>query len=237
MEGLINDQRSTRGLRARVLTLAGLLSLAIALLIVALVLKRQGLQEAANVAQLVSIVLALPPLVAPLLGALRKKPDQEQLLHVEAEFRGLEVLARLADGSLHAVSGHSIRLYIETSSEQAVVLRRLHAIVVSRAPANGELVSNPSLGVLEPRPFALLLDTDPPTLSPQGNADFPFTVTRGDPEAVDVLVRVQEGLVQWYLCLDWSLEGQSGEVRIDASGQPFRTVGRAGLVRPNGSGP
>ncbi len=210
----------------------GLLGLAAVVLVIALALEGHGLATAANVATLVSILLAIPPLVVPLIALVKADRESSQTpLNVEAEQRDLDWLVRLDDGKLLAASGHSLRLYVQATGDYAVVLQDLNAVVVERQSATGELIENPSLGVMEPRPFDLFLDTDPPALVPRKpGVNFPLKVARDDPEALDVRVNLTRGVVEWYLVLSWRGQGRSGTLRIDAAGKPFRTAGPAGLA-------
>jgi hypothetical protein len=73
---------------------------------------------------------------------------------------------------------------------------------------------------------ALLVDLDAgrPLVTPRaGQRDFPYEVSKTDPEVYYVTANTESHDVSWYLELDWSSGGQHGTVRIDDNGQPFRT--------------
>lgn len=231
-------------------TMTCLLALAAVLLIVGLILQQRGLQVGANVAQVVSMLFAIPPLLAPLLARLRsaghaepqdmrgetlaKGTDRAEAgpLRVTAEVLDTEELAQRADGQLFPIGGHSLQVYVE-SAGGTVLLRRLRPVVVSRERVNATRIPHPSLGMLEPRPFYLMLDPDPPELrATRGGKEFPFSVAPSDPEVFKIVVGASRGQTAWYLLLDWTLHGNSGTYRIDAAGQPFVTFGREDLKEP-----
>ncbi|WDZ87075.1 hypothetical protein [Micromonospora cathayae] len=220
-------------------------SLAAVVLIVGVTLQLRGLQDAANVAQLVSVVLAVPPLVVPLVVWLRTSrseqrnlrgsgpeapaTDETSPLRVAAEVKDVEELARRDDGRLLPISGHSLRIIVE-STDGTVVLKGLRPVVVSRDRVDATRIPKPTLGIVEPRRFTMHLDADPPRVHPQrAGVDFPFSVSPSDPEVIDVTVELRRDQVSWYLLLDWTRHGRSGTYRIMAAGQPFRTIGRNGL--------
>jgi hypothetical protein len=223
-----------------------LLALAAMILIVGLALQEKGLQAAANVAQLVSVLLAIPPLAVSAGRLVRQRhralsreipapkessasPESLSPLRITAEVIDTEVLARRGDGEMFPVGGHSLQIYVESVGE-TVILRGFRPVVVSREMIEAVLAHKPTLGRLQPRPFALLLDRDPPEIEPQDkDAKFPFSVSPSDPEIFKIKVFVKQGQVAWYLLLDWTLKGHNGTYRIDAAGQPFVTVGEEGL--------
>jgi hypothetical protein len=104
-----------------------------------------------------------------------------------------------------------------------VILRDLRVVVLSRAPTSGRFL--PNRGTIVPRPFHVVLDDDPPVLTPaEGGQEFPFTVSATDPEMFDITVRARSDDVRWRLELDWSLRERQGTLKIDAAGAPFRTM-------------
>ncbi|MFI6823723.1 hypothetical protein ACIBJE_22700 [Micromonospora sp. NPDC050187] len=231
-------RRRVRHLNRLATPMVCLLALAVVLLLVGLTLQLRGLQDAANVAQLVSVLLAVPPLLVPLVTRLRPPKeagkttpgvDETGPLRVTAEVMDVEALARRSDGRLVPVDGHSLQIYVE-ATEGTVLLRRLRPVVVSQEPVHATLVPKPTMGVLEPRPFELLLDPGVPEVRPRvGGVDFPFSVSPSDPEVLKVTVRLRRDQVAWYLLLDWTQHGRSGTHSITAAGQPFLTVGSEGL--------
>lgn len=134
--------------------------------------------------------------------------------------------ARFTDESgtaLVPVSGHSVDITVETSSPQAVILRRLVPVVDTRSPADHTALL-PHLGAMPVRRMRLWLDHTPPRLCVEEGPGFPFKVTAQDPEIFSVIALVDEGCVSWHLDLEWSRDGTDGTHRIDLDGSPFRTV-------------
>ncbi len=121
-------------------------------------------------------------------------------------------------------SGHGVLITVETRSRQAVILRWLEPVVVSRLPVSSDnwIVA---LSALPVRFFDVWLDEDPPLLSGADGHDFPFTVSERDPEMFLVKTHFTGGIVSWYLNIAWHCQGRNGVHRIDMDGQPFRTAG------------
>lgn len=130
--------------------------------------------------------------------------------------------------SLAPASGHTVRIAVQALGATTLLLG-LRVTVVSRAAVTGQLL--PQFGSVDPRPFEVLLDADPPVVrpasTPEGRGpDFPFKVSNDDPEVFDLTAHTEAGEVLWVLDLDWSCRGRTGSTRIDLDGQPFRTVAR-----------
>ena len=120
-------------------------------------------------------------------------------------------------------SGCSIRIVIEATTSQSVVLLALRPVVLSAGAPSGNLL--PSAGVVPVRPFTLQLDAPRPRLtSNQPGMDFPFRITQGDPEVIDVQVLTDTGYFLFVLELDWVCAGRQGTTRIDFAGVPFRCM-------------
>ena len=213
----------------RTALVVALLSIAVLLLIVGVVLRMGGLDLAADVAQLVSVLLAVPGAAVPLIDKLHARTptiEAPEVVRATAEIRDASYVAAEDTTGRHVLvpaSGHTLRVTVETAERAAVILRDLRVVVLSRVPASGSVM--PNRGTLVPRSFHVVLDDDPPVLTPtEGGEGFPFTVSATDPEMFDITVRVASGDVRWRLELDWSLRERQGTVPIDAAGAPFRTM-------------
>jgi hypothetical protein len=129
--------------------------------------------------------------------------------------------------SLTPAAGHTIRLTIQATVPKTVVLRGLRAETVRRTDDSGNFV--PHAGVIDPRPFEVLLDDDPPSVrantAAEGARDFPFSVSDRDVEVFDLVPRINSGSVYWYLLLDWTCAGKQGTIRVGLKEQPFVTAG------------
>ncbi|HUC25542.1 MAG TPA: hypothetical protein VMA73_22790 [Streptosporangiaceae bacterium] len=122
-------------------------------------------------------------------------------------------------------SGHTVRLVVEASGPQAVVLRSLIPVVVARGSATGSLFS--PRAVVKTRPFSLALDGDPAVLqAAAGGPGFPFRVTADDPEVFEIMTHLGSGYARWFLELHWTSGGRRGSTRIDLAGHPFITMAR-----------
>lgn len=124
---------------------------------------------------------------------------------------------------------YKVDILVEGRTAQAVVLRRLRAIVDGRRPAtrgNYFSVVGSTGTVLDPRVFHVDLDADPPRLWPSrhqldATPDFPYTVTQGDPEMFHIHVTALDADYDWHLELDWTAGGESGTYVLDDGGSPF----------------
>ncbi|MFJ4899574.1 helix-turn-helix domain-containing protein [Streptomyces sp. NPDC088727] len=133
-----------------------------------------------------------------------------------------------------------LELTVQGTSEQAVVLKDLNVRVLNRSAPLKRSAFSMGEGCgsgIEPQSFDVGLDNSRPTLTPvagqQGDKkvpakDFPFRVSSNDVEVFDLDAHVEGHDVTWYLELEWSSGGQTGTLRIDDGGQPFRTSSIAG---------
>lgn len=115
---------------------------------------------------------------------------------------------------------HSILL--EARTAQAVKLRAMRAVVVTRRSPRRACLEYPRIGaVMTPRPFTANFDTDPPKLTAL-EADFPFTISPIDMEQFDIEPRVSFHEVSWHLEIDWTCRGHDGTTAVmGADGKPF----------------
>ncbi|MFE5999315.1 helix-turn-helix domain-containing protein [Streptomyces sp. NPDC056454] len=142
-------------------------------------------------------------------------------------------------GAVHA-GETGVRITLQGTGEQAVVLEALRIRVVSRRePAEGRVhrMSSGCGGALTPRMFDVDLDAERPVArSVPGNdtgepipaVSFPYRVSASDPEVLLVTGRTARCDCDWVAELRWSGGGRSGTVRIDDDGRPFRTSGAPG---------
>ncbi|MEY9873216.1 plasmid maintenance system antidote protein VapI [Streptacidiphilus sp. MAP12-33] len=144
---------------------------------------------------------------------------------------------------LDAIPAGHLRLQLTAQSlpGQQVVLHALYVHVVTSKPAPRGLAYEPFSGCggpLEPAAFAVDLDQVAPRTKPVpgtvGSSDkptltnFPYQVSTGDPEVLDVDASTFGQDVTWYLELLWSSGDRQGSLRIDDHGRPFHTVGLKG---------
>ncbi|MFE3019664.1 helix-turn-helix domain-containing protein [Streptomyces sp. NPDC059256] len=146
-------------------------------------------------------------------------------------------------GSLGAVHGGEtmVRISVQGKTDQAVVLQSLSVRTVARRTPPQENVYLMSVGCggsLTPRMFDVDLDAPRPLARSVAGSDagveipavsFPYRVSASDPEVLLVTGRAVRCDCDWYLELEWSSGAQSGTVRIDDRGRPFRTSGIRGL--------
>jgi hypothetical protein len=127
-------------------------------------------------------------------------------------------------------SGHIVRITVEAADSRTVLLQAMRPVVLSRQDVTGQL--SPHLGAVQPRPFEVLLDENPPQLRPvvvpgsPAAPTFPFKVAPDDPEVFDLTVCTSQGVVLWILEVDWTCAGRNGTLKIDLGGRPFRTAAR-----------
>ncbi|MDG9717775.1 transcriptional regulator [Streptomyces sp. DH24] len=136
-----------------------------------------------------------------------------------------------------------VEISVQGRSSTAVVLEALRVRVVGRtdpAPGSVYAMDQGCGGSLTPRHFAVDLDKDRPIARPVGGNDagtpvpavrMPYRVSAEDPEVLLVTARTGGCDCRWYLELDWSSQGRTGTVRVDADGRPFRTSAIDGLPR------
>ncbi|MFI6874904.1 hypothetical protein ACIBL6_15840 [Streptomyces sp. NPDC050400] len=161
-------------------------------------------------------------------------PPPEVPLLASFEYHGSHDSYQIEDGTWHTM-GLGVRVLIEGLTTQAVILKRMRPIILSRTPPHPAVVTRVTAGILEVRGFSTDLDHETPSLTPlpstaqffqtprppwQPPPDFPFTVTNSAPELLEIHPR-SECDVKWSLELDWSSAGRHGTVTITGP-EPFR---------------
>ncbi|MFI5649292.1 hypothetical protein [Kitasatospora sp. NPDC051705] len=111
----------------------------------------------------------------------------------------------------------ALEILVEGRSAQAAVLKELRPVVLSRRPPRQIRSAIVNAGILEVRPFEVDLDPEVPELRSLG-ADFPFKVSRDDPEEFRVTCTSSRDEVRWRLELRWVCAGRSGSVQIPEEG-------------------
>ncbi|MFI1254936.1 helix-turn-helix domain-containing protein [Streptomyces netropsis] len=135
---------------------------------------------------------------------------------------------------LGAVSADNqfIKLTLQGTGKDTVVLEGLHVRVDgAKAPLawNAYATGVGCGGDVATRAFGVDLDAGSPALTPMaGQRDFPYKVSRTDPEVFYVKADAKQHDVRWHLELQWSSGGRRGVLRIDDQGRPFHTSGAAG---------
>ncbi|MFE6062901.1 helix-turn-helix domain-containing protein [Streptomyces sp. NPDC056431] len=138
--------------------------------------------------------------------------------------------------ALDAVPGADqlLRLTVQGTGRQTVVLEALHVRVVSKkAPLswNDYVMGVGCGGNVSTKAFAVDLDAGRPTAVPVGGQrTFSYKTSESDPVIFNVAARAQAHDVSWYLELVWSSGEEHGTLRVDDNGRPFRTSGN--LARP-----
>ncbi|MBO0516261.1 helix-turn-helix domain-containing protein [Streptomyces beijiangensis] len=144
--------------------------------------------------------------------------------------------------ALGGVSGGGIRLQLTATSKstESVVLSGLRVRTVSRGVPLGWTAYSMGEGCgsgVTPRSFDVDLDAAQPLAEPVGGTqgdvkipavDFPYKVSANDPQVLNLNVHTDAHDVRWYLEVKWSNGAQSGIVRVDDQGQPFRLSGIKG---------
>ncbi|MEW2632615.1 helix-turn-helix transcriptional regulator [Streptomyces sp. NPDC048389] len=133
-----------------------------------------------------------------------------------------------------------VRITLQGSGRQAVVLESLHVRVTTRRAPQERPVYRMDAGCggsLTPRLFDVDLDRPRPVARPEAGNDagvpipavsFPYRISATDPEVLLVSGRTVTCDCDWYLELRWSGGGRTGTVRIDDNGRPFRTSAPGG---------
>jgi hypothetical protein len=134
---------------------------------------------------------------------------------------------------------------VQGRSSAPVVLQALHVRVVERRTPlqwSAYAMDNGCGGALTPAEFAIDLDVSRPLAHPMDGYDgekpvpavrLPYQVSAKEPLVLRVNARTEGCDCGWYLELDWTSQGRNGTVRIDDSGQPFRTSGVKGRPQYN----
>lgn len=151
-------------------------------------------------------------------------------------------------------SPHQVFATVQGTSDTQVVLTEIDVHVRRRgeAPA-GTVLQGRGCG---PGAFRwLAVDLDDPAAPPVPKFDelsaelagaseaemvpirFPYEVSRTDAETFLIQARTEDCDCEWWLDLHWQAAGETGVVRIDDSGDPFRTFGTSrAFVRCDHSG-
>ncbi|WP_207892396.1 helix-turn-helix domain-containing protein [Streptacidiphilus pinicola] len=145
--------------------------------------------------------------------------------------------------ALGGVPGGHLRLQLTVQGRpgQPVVLHALYVHVVSSRPAASGIAYTAGSGCgggLDPASFAVDLDATVPRTKPVAGyvgssetstlSNFPYQVSSGDAQVLNVDAGTVGQDVSWYLGLAWSSGDRSGVLPIDDHGRPFRTVGLQG---------
>ncbi|MEV4943227.1 helix-turn-helix domain-containing protein [Streptomyces zaomyceticus] len=138
--------------------------------------------------------------------------------------------------ALDAVPGGDqlLRLTVQGTGKQTVVLEALHVRVVSKKKPlawNDYVMGVGCGGEVSTKAFAVDLDAGRPTAVPVGGQrTFSYKTSESDPVIFNVAARARAHDVSWYLELVWSSGEKHGTLRVDDDGRPFRTSGN--LARP-----
>lgn len=135
-----------------------------------------------------------------------------------------------------------VALTVQGTGTDTVVLLALHVRVTTKgAPLawNDYSMGVGCGGAVDAQSFDIDLDRGSPVITPKGGLrDFPYKVSKSDPEVFYVTAHTKAHDVRWDLTLDWSSGDRHGTVHIDNGGTPFRTsadVNRPGYDYPPGS--
>jgi hypothetical protein len=126
-----------------------------------------------------------------------------------------------------------VRINIQSTTSQAVIITDLRIEVVERRPAPSATLFDlcPTCSSITPGNFIADLDDPTVDVKPRYNrstskdtADFPHSVTAKDVEVIDLLSYTETCDCLWNLYLDWTSQGKSGTVLVNEKNKPFRTV-------------
>jgi hypothetical protein len=135
------------------------------------------------------------------------------------------------------VHGQHLRISVQGTTEDAVVLQALRVIEVTRSdvPAGGlslRACGGGDMGApVQERYVEVDLTADPPRVvvvagdAPQPT-DFPYAISNAEPEQFDIAVAGDaEGVYEWKLGLDWTSGDREGTMVVAReNGEPFRTA-------------
>ncbi|WP_308403040.1 helix-turn-helix transcriptional regulator [Streptomyces sp. BV286] len=142
-----------------------------------------------------------------------------------------------ARGWVNALGGvaagqQMLAVTVQGTGKGTVVLEDLHVRVVDKSKPlawNDFAMGVGCGGDVETTSFGVNLDAGRPDTSPKaGQRDFPYKVSESDPEVFYIFADARTHNVSWFLELDWSSGSESGSVRVDDQGKPFRTSGNVG---------
>ncbi|KOV70803.1 DNA-binding protein [Streptomyces sp. MMG1121] len=124
---------------------------------------------------------------------------------------------------------------VQGTDANAVVLEGLTVRTTGRRSPlswNDYAMGYPGVGCgggVPTRSFTVALDALRPQVVPEsGHQNFPFKVSRTDPEVIYVTADASAYDVSWYLELSWSSGTRHGTLLIGDNGRPFRTSGNNG---------
>ncbi|MEW2516262.1 helix-turn-helix transcriptional regulator [Streptomyces sp. NPDC046870] len=124
---------------------------------------------------------------------------------------------------------------VQGTGDDTVVLEKLSVRMAGkRSPLawNDYAMGYPGVGCgggVPTRSFTVALDAMRPAPVPEaGSRNFPFKVSRTDPEVFHVTADASAYDVSWYLELSWSSGDRHGTLVVDDAGRPFRTSGENG---------
>ncbi|GAA4420252.1 hypothetical protein ACFQV2_06225 [Actinokineospora soli] len=147
-------------------------------------------------------------------------------LVTDVRLRNIDYVAFASDGVVEEVpaSGHTLQLTVTGLSGTPVLLADLRVEVIACRDRSGTLVRHAA--EVPRRRFEVLLDVEPPRLRALGESGFPYVVGLHESECFDLKVSTDRSEVAWVLWLDWRRGRDTGSVRVDLGGHPFRTAGR-----------
>jgi plasmid maintenance system antidote protein VapI len=140
-------------------------------------------------------------------------------------------------GSQGAVHGGltNIEAAIEPRGDEQVTITAVHVRKTATGtplPWNAFAMSDGCGGEVTEAAYSVDLDVPRPVLKPQQGADstqkwdppaLPYRVTPDDPLSLLIHANTEDYDVRWYLEVEWSSGDDSGVIRIDDRGAPFRT--------------
>ncbi|WP_052847339.1 helix-turn-helix domain-containing protein [Streptomyces avicenniae] len=158
-----------------------------------------------------SYLIDLPPTQVPPPPMEAEAADWARALGaVPAEEQAMELTVQAADEAATVVL-HDLRVRVTETSDP------LPWHLYSGYAACGG-------GPVRTSAFDVDLDADAPRLTAaNGQDDLPLWVDATEPLVFYVDARTDDQAVSWYLELDWSSGEETGTLRVDDGGQPFRT--------------
>lgn len=140
-------------------------------------------------------------------------------------------------GSQGAVHGGktNIEAVIEPRGDEQVTITAVHvrkAAASAPLPWNAFAMSDGCGGEVTEAAYDVDLDVPRPVLKPRNGADstrtweppaLPYRVTPDDPLSLLIHADTEDHDVRWYLEVEWGSKDDSGVIRIDDGGGPFRT--------------
>ncbi|GAA2438462.1 helix-turn-helix domain-containing protein [Streptomyces macrosporus] len=146
--------------------------------------------------------------------------------------------------SLGAVHGGEtiVEATVHGTGRTPVVVEAVHVRVAARrtplARSSFEM-NNGCGGSLSPAAFSVDLDAPRPLVKPMDGYDgdagkalpavrLPYRVTADDPLALRIEARTEGCDCDWYVEVEWSSGNDSGTLRVDDGGRPFRTSAAKG---------